>query len=77
MRAALSNFYVKKKKELLITKHIYPIKIRRVTRQESPPSTKRGQLGSKLVKEVLAREWEKLTGSHSENKNTGHISDDL
>lgn len=59
-----------KKEELVITKHIYPIKVGWVTRQESPSSTKQSQLGSQLAKEVLAREREKLTGSHSENKTT-------
>lgn len=63
------------KKELLITKHIYPIKVGWVTRQESPLSNKRSQLGSWLGS--LAGEWEKLTGSHSENRTTGHISDHL
>lgn len=76
VRAALSNFYVKKIPPL-ITKHIYPIKIRWVIRQESPPSTKWSQLSSWLAKESLAREWETLTESHSENKNMGRISDKL
>lgn len=64
-------------KEPLVTEHIYPIKIGWVTRQESPPSTKESQLDSWLEREILAGEPEKLTGSHSENKNTAHISGHL
>lgn len=66
-----------RKEEPLITKHIYPIKIGWVTRQESLPSTKWSQLGFWLARQILAGEREKLTGSCSENKNTGHVSDYL
>lgn len=56
-------------KELLVTKHIYPIKIRWVTRQESPPSTKGSQLDFWLEKGDLGWGTGKAD-SRSENKNT-------
>lgn len=70
------SIFLWKKEEPLITKHIYPIKIGWVTRQESPPSTKGSQLGSWLARKILAGEWEKLTGGLSGNKNVGHVSDE-
>ena len=66
--ACLEQFFsVEKKKELLITKCIYPIKTGWITRQDHHPRPS----------EILAGQWEKLTGSLSENKNVGDISDNL
>jgi len=72
VRPALSNFFCGKKQtnkqtKPLITKRIYPIKIGWITRQDRHPQPS----------EILAGQWEKLTGSLSENKNVGDIGDNL
>lgn len=69
VRPALSKYFCgkKKKKKPLITKRIYPIKTGWITRQDHHPQPS----------EILAGQWEKLTGSLSENKNVGDIGDNL
>jgi hypothetical protein len=70
--ACLEQFFLWKKQtnkqtKPLITKRIYPIKIGWITRQDRHPQPS----------EILAGQWEKLTGSLSENKNVGDIGDNL